>query len=62
MLYVSIATDGPCSDNACCTSDYIDKLADNIRNNIFKECIRDTFSQVIEIATEFFDNFAGMLC
>ena len=57
----TVATDGPCSDNFCCTSAYIDKLRDSIQVNVFKECIRERFSKVLEIADDFFDDFNGIL-
>eukprot|EP00800_Vazella_pourtalesii_P008834 TRINITY_DN226_c0_g1_i3.p1 TRINITY_DN226_c0_g1~~TRINITY_DN226_c0_g1_i3.p1 ORF type:complete len:225 (-),score=42.69 TRINITY_DN226_c0_g1_i3:1166-1840(-) len=50
--------DTGCTDNSCCTSDYITLLRENIQVNVFKECVKDSFDDIIDISLDFFNNFA----
>ncbi|KAI6659995.1 hypothetical protein LOD99_14336 [Oopsacas minuta] len=50
---------GPCTDNICCTTAYIDELRDNIKVKVFRKCIRGTLDVIISIAERFFDYFSN---
>ena len=60
QIHNLIDDDGTCTDNACCTSDYITDLRENIQDKVLGECVKDSFHDIIEIAEDFFDDFAGI--
>ncbi|KAI6646325.1 hypothetical protein LOD99_9277 [Oopsacas minuta] len=48
-----------CGKNKCCDVKYLYKVQDSARG-IFRECLNDTFSDLIWLANDFFDDFAGV--
>ena len=50
--------DKVCGKNKCCSTDYFGKVDQSARG-VFKECLNDTFSDLIYLANDFFDDFTG---
>ena len=60
LIHNPIVTDDPCEENSCCTSGYIADLRENIQIEVFKECVKDSLDDLVDIAEDFFDDFAGI--
>ena len=54
----SLEVSAICGHNTCCTKKYTDQLTLSTRG-VFKECINDTFSELKDLAEDFFDDFKG---